>query len=202
MSIFIELDELDTKALDRVEADECDTLVKLFNGCFAESLNTRLVKGGSEPLYLPAGMADGNWGATDYHRVIFTRDYAASALHEIAHWLVAGETRRLQLDYGYWYVPDGRNPEQQRSFERAEVTPQALEWLLNVACGRRFRISADNLEMGLGASDGFKIAIRNRALRYCREGANRRARTLIAALSSRFGVTDVYRPDHYLLQAL
>lgn len=194
MSISIEL--------DRVSSAECDTLVDIFNGCFAESLNTCLVKGGSEPLYLPAGMAEGEMAPSSCHRIIFTRDYTASALHEIAHWLVAGEARRQLLDYGYWYVPDGRNPGQQRAFERVEVEPQAMEWLLNVACGRRFRVSADNLEMGLGASDGFKDAIYHRALHICREGVNERARTLIAALSASHGVIDAYDSSHYRRQAL
>ena len=38
---------------------------------FAASLNTRLIKGGSEPLYLPAGMADGEIAASAQHRIIF-----------------------------------------------------------------------------------------------------------------------------------
>ncbi len=194
MSISIEL--------DRVRSGECDTLVGIFNGCFAESLNTCLIKGGSEPLYLPAGMAEGDMAPSGCHRIIFTRDYTASALHEIAHWLVAGEARRQLLDYGYWYVPDGRNPDQQLAFERVEVEPQAMEWLLNVACGRRFRVSADNLEMGLGASNGFKDAICHRALQYCREGVNDRARILISALSAFYGVIDAYDFRHYRRQAL
>jgi Uncharacterized protein conserved in bacteria len=33
---------------------QCEDLIALFNACFLEKYNTRLVKGGEEPLYLPA----------------------------------------------------------------------------------------------------------------------------------------------------
>ncbi len=36
-------------------------------------------------------------------------DFFASALHEISHWCVAGKARREQVDFGYWYCPDGRD---------------------------------------------------------------------------------------------
>ena len=86
----------------------CDQLVDIFNQAFSDGYNTRLVKGGKEPEYLPAD------DDCHYHRIIFTRDYFASALHEIAHWCIAGEQRRQQHDYGYWYAPDGRNIQQQK----------------------------------------------------------------------------------------
>jgi elongation factor P hydroxylase len=66
-------------------------------------------------------------------------------LHEVAHWCIAGSARRKQVDFGYWYAPDGRNASQQRAFENVEYKPQALEWFFAKACGYRFRISADNL---------------------------------------------------------
>lgn len=114
-------------------------LIQIFNGCFAGTYNTRLIRGEDEPIYLPAS-AD-----CDYHQVVFAHDFFASGLHEIAHWLVAGEKRRQQEDYGYWYVPDGRNVQQQQAFEQVEVKPQAVEWILSVAAGHRFRVSLDNL---------------------------------------------------------
>jgi elongation factor P hydroxylase len=82
-------------------------LIHLFNQTFAESENTHLVKGQSEPIYLPAN------DQVNYHRIIFAHGFFASALHEIAHWCVAGQARRLLEDYGYWYCPDGRNMQQQ-----------------------------------------------------------------------------------------
>ncbi|BBI51881.1 hypothetical protein HORIV_43020 [Vreelandella olivaria] len=99
---------------------------RAFDGVFAERYQTRLIRGGDEPLYRPAN------SETPYHQVIFARGYYASALHEISHWCIAGEKRRQLEDYGYWYCPDGRNAEQQRAFEQAEIAPQALESILPV----------------------------------------------------------------------
>ncbi len=68
-----------------------------------------------------------------------------SALHEISHWSIAGDKRRLLPDLGYWYAPDGRTAEQQALFEQVEIKPQAIEWLFATAFGRKFRVSLDNL---------------------------------------------------------
>jgi len=60
-------------------------LIQVFDAIFYTSHQTRLIKGGDEPIYLPKD------DETDYHRIVFARGYFASGLHEIAHWLVAGE---------------------------------------------------------------------------------------------------------------
>ena len=114
-------------------------LIRLFETCFAASYNTRLVGGAPEPIYLPADAEE------PMHRILFTHDYFRSALHEIAHWCVAGAARREQVDFGYWYAPDGRSAEQQSAFEQVEGKPQALEWLFCEAAGHRCRVSLDNL---------------------------------------------------------
>ncbi|MGL9722689.1 elongation factor P hydroxylase [Sodalis sp. (in: enterobacteria)] len=114
-------------------------LIDAFDGCFTDTLNTRLIKGDEEPLYLPADEA------APYHRIIFAHGYYASALHEIAHWCIAGARRRLLVDFGYWYCPDGRDADTQAQFERAEIKPQALEWMFCVAAGFPFHVSCDNL---------------------------------------------------------
>lgn len=88
-----------------------EDITALFDGVFAERYQTRLIRGGDEPLYRPAN------SETPYHQVIFARGYYASALHEISHWCIAGAQRRQQEDYGYWYCPDGRDAEQQKAFE-------------------------------------------------------------------------------------
>ncbi|PPS58814.1 hypothetical protein CRX72_23640 [Pantoea sp. BRM17] len=62
-----------------------------------------LIKGDDEPIYLPAD-AESPW-----HRVVFAHGFYASALHEISHWCIAGDARRQQVDFGYWYCPDGRD---------------------------------------------------------------------------------------------
>lgn len=179
-----------------------ERIVTVFNGCFAspDSLNTRLAGGHEEPYYRPANpdapLAD------RFHCIEFTRDYAASALHEAAHWCVAGAERRLMPDYGYWYAPDGRSAAQQSEFERVEVKPQALEWIFSMACGMRFRVSADNLDAGLGPSDNFKHNIWLQVQRYCDGAINDRASQFACALAGAFATGDPLQADHYHLEDL
>src|SRR5690606_1871522 len=124
------------------------TVVRIFNELFVSSHHTRLEGGAEEPLYQASAAPD-----QLSHCIKFTRDYFASALHEISHWCIAGPKRRLLEDYGYWYAPDGRNAAQQKVFEQVEVKPQALEWIFSEAAGYRFRLSADNLDGGVGHSE-------------------------------------------------
>lgn len=156
-----------------------EDVTALFDGLFWQRFNTRLARGGDEPLYLPADEV------YPWHRVIFARGFYASALHEISHWCIAGERRRLLEDYGYWYLPDGRNAEQQRRFEAAEVAPQALEKLFSRACGRRFHISVDNLGGTVAVDrEAFEARVVARAVRYEEEGLPPRAAAFRAALQS------------------
>ena len=76
---------------------DVEPLIALFDQTFITQFNTRLVRGGDEPVYLPAN------ATVAYHQVVFAHGYFSSALHEIAHWCIAGERRRLLEDYGYWY---------------------------------------------------------------------------------------------------
>ena len=94
-----------------------EDIIAIFNQCFEEEYNTRLVKGGDEPIYIPAN------DEVPYNAIYFARGFYSSALHEIAHWLVAGKERRKLEDFGYWYEPDGRSEERQRDFEKVEVKP-------------------------------------------------------------------------------
>lgn len=114
-------------------------LEQVFSQCFSARWNTRLSGGAIEPLYQPAE-AD-----VALHVIHYREDYFASALHEVAHWCIAGTQRREQTDFGYWYAPDGRSLEQQQAFQAAEVKPQALEWFFSKACRFRFQVSLDNL---------------------------------------------------------
>ncbi len=75
-------------------------LITIFNQCFSEKYNTRLVKGNDEPIYLPA---DSQWS---YHRIVFAHGFYASGLYKISRWCIAGEERRKLVDFGYWYYPD------------------------------------------------------------------------------------------------
>nr|WP_205743669.1 elongation factor P hydroxylase [Halomonas alimentaria] len=151
----------------------------MFDGLFEETYRTRLVRGGDEPLYLPAD-AESPW-----HRVIFARGFFTSALHEISHWCIAGARRRELEDYGYWYLPDGRDARQQRDFEAVEVAPQALELLFSRACGLRFHVSVDNLDGDAEVDrDAFHAKVEARAWRYLSEGLPLRAEALRTALAT------------------
>ena len=114
-------------------------LIQLFHDCFYTDYNTCLVAGQDEPYYQPASTP------TESHQIVFAHGFFASALHEIAHWCIAGKQRRQQFDYGYWYEPDGRDQAQQQEFERVECKPQALEWLFSLCAGVPFQVSVDNL---------------------------------------------------------
>ncbi|MDD1783219.1 elongation factor P hydroxylase [Enterovibrio sp. ZSDZ35] len=114
-------------------------LISVFNQTFIDTFNTELLLGGDEPIYLPADEENAK------HRIIFARGFFASALHEVAHWCIAGPERRLLEDYGYWYQPDGRDEVTQMEFEKVEIKPQAVEWILSASCGFRFQVSCDNL---------------------------------------------------------
>lgn len=168
----------------------CARLEMLFQHLFFRPWHTLLEGGGDEPLYRPVD------SKCRYHRIIYRADYPASALHEVAHWCIAGRQRRQQLDYGYWYAPDGRTAAQQRTFEQVEVKPQALEWLFATAAGQPFRLSADNLD-GEGPSPAFAKAVRRQARCWCRGGLPPRGQQFIAALASAFAMSAPLALSHY-----
>lgn len=153
-------------------------LVALFEQQFFAAYQTRLVKGQHEPEYLPADQQ------VPYHRIIFAHGFYASALHEIAHWCIAGTYRRTLPDYGYWYCPDGRNASQQAQFEQVEVKPQALEWAFCLAAGCTFQVSTDNLNGVQSDCKAFTVKVKNQLLNYIEQGFPARAGQFIAALHS------------------
>lgn len=150
-------------------------LIAIFDRTFA-AFNTRLIKGGGEPVYLPAD------DTCNYHRIEFAHGFYSSALHEIAHWCIAGKKRRLLVDYGYWYCPDGRDAKQQAEFEQVEVKPQAVEWCLSVACGLNFKVSTDNLNGALVDRFAFQDKVLEQVQQYLEDGLPQRAVQLVAAL--------------------
>ncbi|UTV26994.1 elongation factor P hydroxylase [Photobacterium atrarenae] len=169
----------------------CIDLISIFNQTFLESYNTELVRGTDEPIYLPADEAH------PHHRIIFAHGYFASAMHEIAHWCIAGSERRLLEDYGYWYEPDGRTAEKQAEFEKVEIKPQAVEWILSASCGFRFQVSCDNLS-GSCEPDriGFTRKVREQVLRYLEQGIPERAKILSEALREHYQI-DSLRPADF-----
>ncbi len=155
-------------------------VIDVFNQCFKDDLQTELIRGGDEPIYIPR---------TQYYpwdRVIFAHGYYASALHEISHWCIAGEKRRRLVDFGYWYNPDGRTPKQQEEFAKVEIKPQALEWILSRSACFKFRVSLDNLHgdaTNTSASTNlFKNDIYAQVQQYMLQGLPKRARVLSDAL--------------------
>jgi elongation factor P hydroxylase len=189
----------------------------VFARCFGAEYRTLLVGGAREPMYVPSGArgAEAVLAGTlpseaqspapgavrrvrsprvepgpPPHRLYYRKDYFASALHESAHWCIAGPERRLQVDFGYWYAPDGRDPVAQRRFEAVESKPQALEWLFSIACGYRFRLSRDNLADPGGTdlnTDTFGVAVLNHARAWQRRGLPSRAALFFSALGAEFG---------------
>ncbi len=156
----------------------CSDLIELFDSCFFDTYNTKLVRGEDEPIYLPAS------SGCSYHQIVFAHGYFASALHEIAHWCLAGQRRRQLEDYGYWYCPDGRNAEQQKSFEQVEVKPQAIEWGFSIAAGKSFRVSTDNLNGAEPDHHAFQHKVEQQLKHYQQNGFPLRAQQFIDRLSA------------------
>ena len=174
-------------------------LIYIFNTLFANDEFTVLVRGDKEPFYAPSDTPE------KPHQIIFAHGFFASALHEIAHWCIAGKARRLLPDYGYWYQPDGRSAEQQREFARVEIQPQALEWVLSVAAGTEFHFSADNLGDGQGMITSpewsqFQNNVIEAARHYVTSGLPLRAKRLVHALAEFYQTGDRWRhPGNYKL---
>lgn len=171
-------------------------LIDIFHKCFFTSYNTLVIKGEDEPIYLPEGAGRAS------AEIIFARGFFSSALHEIAHWLVAGENRRKLEDYGYWYEPDGRDAQKQALFQKVEIKPQAIEWILSKACGFSFRISNDNLNGAMGDTDSFKQDIHNQVMSYITYGLPLRTKILKNALHEFYGTKTILEPSDYLLTEL
>ena len=163
-----------------IEKDsDVPTLISLFNSTF-EDFNTRLVLGDDEPIYIPEG------SEKPYHQIVFAHGFFSSALHEIAHWCIAGEKRRLLEDYGYWYCPDGRDAAQQADFEKVEIRPQAIEWAFTEAAGRKFQVSTDNLNGAEPDREGFTRNVAAQLALYKAHGFPPRAERFINALATTF----------------
>lgn len=156
-------------------------LIALFDDEFRVSHNTVLIRGDDEPIYLPADAEH------PHHRIVFAHGFYASALHEIAHWCIAGAERRLLVDYGYWYRPDGRSAEEQIEFERVEARPQALEWAFSIAANFPFNVSADNLSGIPVDLAAFRARVHVELCRYAKRGFPPRAQRFLARLQAFYG---------------
>lgn len=172
------------------EPKQSEHCVKYFAQCFDQhfqSDNTILKPGAEEPFYQAAKEAGQS-------SIIYSnQDFFSSALHEIAHWCIAGSERRQLDDYGYWYEPDGRDHQQQELFYKVEAKPQALEWAFSLAANIPFRISLDNLASLTNNSNKvgkeseqeiFRNKVYAELERYFKFGFPKRAQRVIALLST------------------
>jgi len=151
-----------------------------FNRVFGVSHRVRMVGGAAEPLYEPA---------TDDRpaRIVFTYDYPASALHEAAHWCLAGPARRRVRDYGYSYAPGPRDPVSRAAFFASECDVQAIEALFAESCGVRFVVSADDFAAPPAELEAFERSVRAAIARRRNEGLPARAACFRDALIGEFG---------------
>ncbi len=156
-------------------------LISLFERTFFETYNVRLIRGDDEPVYQPADQS------IPFNRVVFAHGFYASAFHEIAHWCFAGSARHDKTDFGYWYVGDGRDEEQQKIFEQVEVKPQAIEWAFCVAAGFPFNVSCDNLDGAEPDYQAFRNKVAAQVSRWVAEGFPPRAEQFIKALADFYG---------------
>ena len=168
-------------------------LVRLFNELFIPSFNTELICCEEEPIYRPADRDH------PHHRIIFAHGFFASALHEIAHWCVAGKERRLLEDFGYWYEPDGRSAERQAEFEKVEVKPQALEWIFSRSADFEFHFSADNLALNNQPSEAFKQAVLAQVHEYLTIGLPERPKMWSDKLLQHYRHADKLTVDEFTL---
>lgn len=149
------------------------------------------MKGDNEPIYLPANEKQ------PYNLLFFAHGFFSSALHECAHWFIAGEERRKLVDFGYWYEPDGRSAKQQQLFQHVEVKPQALEWMFSVAANYPFHLSIDNLNGEEFDTEVFKDSVYQQVLTYCRQGLTARATIFREALCRFYGTNYVMKIEDF-----
>ena len=169
------------------EPFDAHQVMRLFNQEFAESDTTELIGGAAEPYYEPGSL----------NRIYFRADYVRSALHEIAHWCVAGSRRRQLADYGYWYSPDGRGVAQQQAFFAVEARPQAIERCFCEAIGIPFSPSVDNVGAQIEPQQlrRFEARIEEWCNQFERTGLPLRAARFITVLRSTTSLSQDPVPD-------
>ena len=169
------------------EPFDAHQVMRLFNQEFAESDTTELIGGAAEPYYEPGSL----------NRIYFRADYVRSALHEVAHWCVAGRRRRRLADYGYWYSPDGRDANQQQAFFAVEARPQAVERCFCEAIGIAFSPSVDNVGAQIESKQlhRFEARIEEWCNQFERTGLPLRAARFITVLRSTTSLSQDPVPD-------
>jgi elongation factor P hydroxylase len=154
-------------------------IAAVFNRCFARTHRTIMVGGGGEPIYRPGS-------TSQCAEIVFNRDYAASALHEAAHWCIAAGPRRRLVDYGYCYSPPPRSVAEQAEFLVAEANNQGLESLFAASIGMPFRVSTDDFTMSTDATAQFESLVHAHARRWQASRLRGRAARFRDALAQEF----------------
>jgi len=155
-----------------------------FSTCFFKEFKTILTGGAKEPIYLPAKTKN------EPNRLYYRGDYISSALHEAAHWCLAGDDRRERIDFGYWYIPEGRDTWQQANFESMEARPQALEWFFSLASNCRFHLSLDNYcNLAEYNRKAFAQSVVQQAETFIIQGLPNRANLFFLELTKSFGTS-------------
>ena len=162
-------------------------VAQIFNDGVGSKYQTLLKGGRNEPVFIPD---------RDTSDIIhYKADYVSSALHEVAHWCIAGANRRRLVDYGYWYK-EFRDADQQLAFEQHEAKPQALEWIFSEGAGIQFRLSVDNFQRIKSECPDFKIAVRSEAISLT-SSLNKRALSFLKGLTSVSGLKHALLPETY-----
>ncbi len=177
--------------LSSFDTKETPRLITIFHDLFFAEYQTVLAHATGDPMYLPKD------AATPYHRLLFAHGFFQSALHEVAHWCIAGPKRRELIDFGYWYKPHGRTKLEQEAFFSAETKPQALEWIFTAATAREFFLSSDNLDEP--ATESTKRRIQLEAFRLIEAGLPKRARCFADALVESYSSREAF--DAYWVDA-
>ena len=162
-------------------------ICEIFNSGVGGRYGTVICGGRDEPLFLPR--------CDSLDEIYFTNNFASSALHEIAHWCIAGAERRKIVDYGYWYKKH-RTAKEQLQFETLEIRPQALEWIFSQAAGIRFRVSLDNFERMSEDCFEFRASVRKEAKKLLTL-MNKRANLFLSDLVSVSGNKNVFLPETF-----
>ncbi|VAW39380.1 Translation elongation factor P Lys34 hydroxylase [hydrothermal vent metagenome] len=155
--------------------------VQLLNENYLSQYNTKITGGFDEPFYQASK-------GINQAEIRFAHDYIRSALHELAHWCVAGVKRRKIDDFGYWYAADGRSQKQQDRFFKLEIVPQAIEWSFSLICGVRFEASVDNLNNQITGIDEFKFNLNKQLELYLKQGFPKRTKEIIQLLAKYQGI--------------
>lgn len=156
---------------------QLNELITLLNNHYLGQYNTRIVGGFDEPFYQAPQSGQ-------MAQIQFSHDYIRSALHELAHWCVAGEERRKQDDFGYWYAADGRNQKQQNEFFKVEIKPQAIEWAFSIVLGIDFEASVDNLGTQVEGVDEFNNNLKKQLNDYVKNGFPKRTQEILSLFSN------------------